>query len=113
MARNRKCSDKCPATILESTDRSVLCEWLCKFISGMQKSDGTEYTPRSLYLLLTGIQRKLRSNYPTEEISLFHDPLFKPLKNVCDSVFRRLHKKGIGTDKKSYSSFIGYRRESS
>jgi len=58
----------------------MLCEWRCKFISEACKSDGTEYTPHSLYLLLTGIQRKIRSNHPTEAISFFHDAVFKPLR---------------------------------
>ena len=89
MVRNDKHSEKCPDYILESADRAVLCEWLCKYISETRKADGTEYTPHSLYLLLSGIQRKIRCNHPIEEISIFNDPAFKPLKNVCNSVFKR------------------------
>ena len=38
-----------------------LCEWLSKFVSETHKSDGTEYTPCSLYLLLSGIQKRIRA----------------------------------------------------
>ena len=66
----------------------------------MRKADGTEYTPRSLYLILAELQWHIRKLRPTETFNLFHDPVFHPLKNVCDSVFKRLHNKGIGTDTK-------------
>ena len=101
-ARNERYStEQCPANILQFTDRGKLCEWLCKFISETRKSDGAEYTPRSLYLLLSEIQRKIRSYHPEEEINIFQEPIFKPLKNVCNSVFKRLHAKGIGTEMKA------------
>jgi len=43
--------DKCPTDILSSKKRGKLCEWLCKFVSEIQKANGTEYTPRRCYLL--------------------------------------------------------------
>ena len=101
IARNKRYpTEQCPANILNFTDCGKLCEWLCKFISETRKSDGSEYTPRSLYLLLSGIQRKIKSYHPEEEINIFQEPIFKPLKNVCDSIFKRLHAKGIGTETK-------------
>jgi len=36
-----------------------------------------------------------------QEIHFLHDPVFRPLKNVCDAVFKRLRSKGIGTDTKT------------
>ena len=99
MANCRKfCRDQCPSDILSSKDRGKLCQWLCKFVSETRKADGDEYTPRSLYLLLSAIQRKIRANLPEKEINIFKEPVFKPLKNVCDAVFKRLHTKGIGTE---------------
>ena len=41
--------------------------------------------------------RKLK---PLESINLFQDVHYRPLKNVCDSIFKRLHQKGIGTETK-------------
>ena len=104
----RKCrntkfpSDLCPKlNCLAEEDRSLICEWLCKFISETRKSNGEEYTPRSLYLILAGIQRHLRKVRQLDPINIFEDPQFKTLKNVCDSIFKRLHRKGIGTETKA------------
>ena len=66
-----------------------------------RKADGSEYTPCSLYLLLAGIQQYVRKLYPKTEFNLFSDHEFKPLKNLCDSLFRKLHSKGIGTSLKA------------
>ena len=100
VARNEACpSDFCPDDILLSSKKH-LCDWLCKFVSETRKSDGTEYTPRSLYLILCGLQRHVRS-IKSEEINFFQDIPFKPLRNVCDSVFKRLHNKGIGAELKA------------
>ena len=38
---------------------------------------------------------------PSKSIAIFQDVEFKPLKHVCDSVFKRLHTKGIGTETKA------------
>ena len=66
-----------------------------------RRSDGQEYTPHSIYLLLNRLQRCIRKLYPTEAFDLFRDPAFKPLQNVCDSVFKRLHAKGVGAELKA------------
>lgn len=36
-------------------------------------------------------------NKTSKNIDIFQDEEYKPLKNVCDAVFKRLHAKGIGT----------------
>ena len=100
-ARNKKFEEQCSSNILSSTDMKELCDWLCKYIAEIRKTDGTEHTPRSLYFLLAGLQRHIRQLNPSKELSIFHDVEFKPLKNICDSVFRRLHVKGIGTETKA------------
>ena len=61
---------------------------------------GEEYTPRSQYLILSGLQRHMRKVRPLDTINFFKDVHCKPLKNVCDSVFKQLHQKGIGTETK-------------
>ena len=45
-----------PADFLED-----LCNWLCTFFAEVKKSDGTEYCPRSVSGLLSGIQRYIES----------------------------------------------------
>ena len=77
-------------------NKDTACEWLCKFVTEVRKSDGSEYTPRSIYLLLAGLQRSIRKFHPKEEINIFSNHEFKSLKTMCDSVFKKLHSKGIG-----------------
>lgn len=70
-------------------------------MSETRKANGEEYTPRSLYLIQAGLQRHLRQVRPSEDLNIFQDASFKLLKNVCDSLFKRLHSKGIGTETKA------------
>lgn len=103
-ARNKRFpEDLCADKLFD--DEKVACQWLCRYVSETRKSDGTEYTPRSLYLLLAGLQRHLRILYPDKEINLFSNPAFKPLRNTCDSIFKRLHSKGIGAEIKAVPVF--------
>ena len=94
-------TDKCPDNVFENKDTA--CKWLCKFVVEVRKADGSEYTPRSIYLLLAGLQRSIRRSSPKEEINIFSDYQFKELKRVCDAVFKKLHSEGIGSTKKSAS----------
>ena len=100
-ARNERYpEDLCPDVGLFH-DKKIACKWLCRYVSETRKSDGTEYTPRSLYLILAGLQRHLRKMYPDKEFNFFSDQAFVPLKNTCDSLFKRLHSKGIGAETKA------------
>ena len=66
-------SDQCPANFLASDDCQEICNWLCKFITEVRKADGGQYTPRSIYLLLSGVQQHIRKMRPTEEINFSQD----------------------------------------
>ena len=95
VARNQRFPEmQCPDNVFSS--KEVACEWLCKYITETRKSDGSEYTLRNLYLLFAGIQCYVRKLHPTIELNFFTDKEFKPLKNLCDYLFKRLHSKGIG-----------------
>ena len=48
-------SDLCPENIFNHEDNSIICQWLCKFVTEVRKTTGEEYTPRSLYLILSGL----------------------------------------------------------
>ena len=98
---NRYPADLCPENILVTDDKQILCEWLCKFFTEVRKGNGEEYTPRSLYLMLAGLQRHIRQLKSSEEINIFQEVVFKSLRNVCDSVFKKLHSKGVGTEAKA------------
>ena len=82
-------------------DKENLCRWLCRFVAEMQKANGGKNPPRSLYLLLAGLQRKIHLSNPQKSVNIFTDAKFKELRNVCDSVFKRLQHKGIGSEMKS------------
>ena len=38
--------DPCPEDVFK--DKSKACDWLCKFVCKTRRSDGQEYTPRSI-----------------------------------------------------------------
>ena len=107
VARNQRySSEQCPPEVLAFKNFEEICEWLCKNVAITHKADDSQYTPRSLKILQgvsSAIQRHLRKINPKIQINIFQDPVFQPLKNVCDSVFRRLHSSGIGTETKTIS----------
>ena len=101
IAKNAKCVrevEKCPDDILLVRDKTVMCDWLCKFVLETRRTNGEEYTPCSLYLLLSGLQRHMQKYQ--NNVNIFQDIKFKPLKNCCDSLFKQLHAKGIGANRK-------------
>ena len=101
-SKNGKYStEQCPPNVFAFQDFDELCDWLCKFGAETRKADGCQYTPWSLKMLLSAIQRHLWKINPKIQINIFQDPVFRPLKNVCDSVFKRLYSSEIGTKIKS------------
>ena len=79
-ARNIKyTTDQCPSNLFVSESHEEICEWLCKFITETRKTDGKEYMPRSLYLMLAGLQRHMRQLHPAEDINFWQQPVFQPL----------------------------------
>ena len=63
--RNETKSDNlCPVNILECTDPETLSNWLGKFITETRRQDGGYYLPKTLNLLLMGLQRHVRSLHP-------------------------------------------------
>ena len=72
-----------------------------QYITETRKADGSEYTPHSLYLFLLGIQWYIHKVYPRMQFNLLSDHELKPLKSLCDSVFKKLHSKGIGASLKT------------
>ena len=70
VARNEKYpEDQCSDNVFK--DKGKACDWLCKFVCETRRADGQEYTPRSIYLLLNGLQRCIRKLHPTESDDLF------------------------------------------
>jgi len=86
-------TENCHNNVLLLKYKEALCNWLCKFVVETRKENGKQYTPCSLYLLLAELQRHMQ-NYQSN-VNIFQDVEFKPLKNCCDLLFKRLHAKGI------------------
>ena len=91
-------NESCPDDILECEDDEKLSYWLAKFTTETRKENGSHYPPRTLNLLLMGLQRHIWSTRPGRKINLLSE--FHCLQNVCDSYYRKLHAMGIGTERK-------------
>ncbi len=50
-------SSQCPVDLLQKADFQELNIWLCRFVTEVRKQDGKLYPPRSIHLILAGIQR--------------------------------------------------------
>ena len=94
--RNKQSRDQCPPDLLMTDDGELLCMWLCVFVTELRKSDGSEYTPRSIAQLLGGSQCHI--NAEKKEPSKIVDgrsPIFKDLHAVLDRRYRELHAQGL------------------
>ena len=89
-----------PSKILEGRDRASLCTWLCKFSVEVRKVDGTPFPPKSIQHYLVGVQRFIRSKEGCEELNIFTDSDFLPLRKLLDALYRKLHSEGIGCSSK-------------
>ena len=95
-----------PLDILGSNDPVAICKWFTFFVAEVRKKDGTEYPPKTLYLLLTGILRHMRSR--NDVCPNFLDtqaPSFASFHNALDNVLRDLRVRGIGAESQQTETF--------
>ena len=59
-----------PDDLLLSDDASLLNKWLKLFVAKTHKQDGSEYPPKTLYQLLAGLLRDMRSRKPNNLLQL-------------------------------------------
>ena len=101
---NDRSEEKCPSEVLCMEDKALLCHWLCIFVKEARRENGEEYTPRSVSMLLSGLQRFINSKQePHEPLVKLADPTnsaFRELHNVVEHRYRELHEKGIGATRK-------------
>ena len=82
--------------LLESSDSSLLSKWLSLYCAETRKKDGGPYPPKTVYALLTGTLRHMRSLNPECPNFLdFSDPRFMTLQNYLDDLFRDLRPVGL------------------
>ena len=53
-----------PDDLLLGHDSAALCKWLSVYVAEAKKQDGSPFPPKSLYMLLAGILRHMRSKNP-------------------------------------------------
>ena len=68
---NERSDEKCLPEVLCVEDKALLCHRLCIFVKEARREDGEEYTPRSISMLLYGLQRFINSKQEP------HEPLVK------------------------------------
>ena len=97
-ARNTLQEEKCPADLLEvSYPDDALARWLSLFTIETRRIDGTEYPPRTLHNILAALLRYMREINPFVPNFLDQKCVqFSRLHRTMDSMFHRLHSKGIG-----------------
>ena len=98
--RNSAFSERVPTDLLEGKDSSSLSNWLGRFVVQVWWQDGKHYPPKTLQLLLFGLQRHLNSALSTE-VNFMCDHEFHDLRKILDSYYRKLHQEGVGCSSKS------------
>ena len=73
--------------------------WLSLYVAEARELDGSPFPPKSLYLLLTGLLRHMRSKNPNcPNFIETNQPEFISLHNAMDNVFRKLRAEGVQAD---------------
>ena len=68
-----------PLEILLTDNAKELCDVLSAFVKETRKENEEEYMPKSLYLLIAGLQREIRSKKGRAwAFNIFSDPQFEP-----------------------------------
>ena len=101
-----KLEKKVPESLLSSTDPKILSKWLALYAAETRKRDGTQYLAKSIYLLLSGILRHMRTLNPlcpnfldTTNLSFSH------FHTTVDNIFRTLWMKDVGSQSKITEAF--------
>ena len=97
-ARNERCpNEPVPPDLLSCADVNLLNTWLLRFAVETRNAKGDFYPLSTIYQLLLGLLRAMRSSCP--QCPNFLDEKnssFKEFHGTLDLHFRRLHEAGIG-----------------
>ena len=95
-----------PESLLSSTDDKILSKWLSLYAAETRKRDGTQYPSKTVYLLLSGILRHMRTINPLCPNFLDTSNLsFSSFHTALDNIFRDLRLKGVGSGSKVTEAF--------
>ena len=99
-------SNQVPVDILKTADPTLLSKWLACYTAEARKVDGSRYPAKTLYSLLTGLLRHMRSLNPECPNFLdFSDVRFVSLQNALDNIFRELRAQRVGSESKQSEAF--------
>ena len=98
--------EQCPEDLLTKLpyDSRQLCHWLCRFVAETRQKNGAKYPATTLYQLLCGVNRFMRSvDAHAPNVIDQKNPDFKELHCTMDSIFRSLRVEGVGVQVKHAS----------
>ena len=93
--RNAEHQEQVPKDLLHGKNLQELAKWWGRFAVEVRKEDGNHYPPKTLQLLLCGLQRYVKTTHRIQ-VNYMRDPEFLCLRNTLDAYYRKLHKNGIG-----------------
>lgn len=98
----RNPGNECPNDVLlPSCSTEILNKWLSVYIAETRSSTGESYPPATLYQLLTGILRHMRSENPSYPNFLAKkSPEFSTFTTTLDNLFKGLRSAGVGATSK-------------
>ena len=99
-------SEQVPQDLLVSNDAAEISKWFTYHVAETRKKDGSEYPSKTIYLLLTGLLRHMRSRNiccPNFLDTSNHD--FASFHNALDNVFRDLRTRGVGAQARQTEAF--------
>lgn len=84
---------------LHLMDATTMNHWLERFIVEARKKDGSEYPPKSLYLILCGLLRHLRQRGVYDKNFLDEkETFFIRMRNILDAKMKSLIDQGVGCE---------------
>ena len=99
LERNVSAEEQCPVDLVQKPDPKLLNFWLCRFVTEVRKKDGSPYPPRSIHLILAGLQRIVLEISPNAPKFFDQsDSTYRDLRRSCDTIYRELRSQGIGTE---------------
>ena len=82
--------------LLDNPNVVLLNFWIPQFIAEVRNKKGEPYPPKTIHQILAGMQHRMLDSNPSA--LKFLEASFKPIDGICDTVYRDLHFKGIGTE---------------
>ena len=95
-----------PSELLKSTDPKLLTKWLSLYAAEARKQDGGVYPPKTIYLLLAGLLRHMRSLNPVcPNFLSSSNSEFTQLHHSLEDTFRELRVNEVMSETKTSEAF--------